>query len=153
MDLATLEGKPAFAVTRHYPVAPGKVWRAWTDAQALKRWWGPFPGDPVSVVELDVCVGGRFRIVFGGPAGDDNECAGEYRVVEPERRLVFSWHWPRTTPDRVSQVTLVFHAVPGGTDLEFRHEGFFDDAARDGHQRGWGVSLERLHAYLHVSKG
>jgi uncharacterized protein YndB with AHSA1/START domain len=148
MEPARLAEKPSLALTRSYSVAPEKVWRAWTDPEAVKRWWGPGPGEPVSLAELDVRVGGRFRIVFGGPDGKLHECAGVYREVEPNRKLVFTWCWPNTTPERVSVVTISFHAVEEGTRLDFRHEQLFDDKARDDHKRGWGESLAKLGAYL-----
>ena len=140
--------KPAFALSRRYPVAPEEVWRAWTDPQAIAKWWGPGGNDPVSMVEVDVRVGGRFRMVFGGTQGLDHECAGIYREVVPNRKLVFTWCWPNSTPDRVSLVTIVFNPAAGGTDLEFRHEQFFDEAARDGHQRGWSESFAKLEIFL-----
>lgn len=64
MEITQLAEKPSLTLKRFYPVAPEKVWRAWTDPQALKKWWGPGRGEPVSVAQLDVRVGGRFRIVF-----------------------------------------------------------------------------------------
>ena len=140
--------KPSLTLTRHYPVGPEKVWRAWTDAQAVKQWWGPGPGEPVSAAELDVRVGGRFRIVFGGQDGKAHTCAGEYQEVVPNRKLVFTWCWPNSTPERVSLVTIEFKPAGGGTDLVFRHEQFFDQAARDGHMRGWTVTLGKLESYL-----
>jgi uncharacterized protein YndB with AHSA1/START domain len=139
-----LATKPSLALNRHYPVAPEKVWRAWTDAEAVKRWWGPGPGEPVSLAELDVRVGGRFRIVFGGPDGKMHECAGVYKEVVPNRKLVFTWHWPNSTPERVSVVTVVFEAVGKGTELHFKHEQLFDEKARDDHKRGWSASLDKL---------
>jgi uncharacterized protein YndB with AHSA1/START domain len=139
-----LATKPSLALNRHYPVAPEKVWRAWTDAEAVKRWWGPGPGEPVSLAELDVRVGGRFRIVFGGPDGKMHECAGVYKEVVPNRKLVFTWHWPNSTPERVSVVTIVFKEVNGETDLLFKHEELFDEKARDDHKRGWSASLDKL---------
>jgi uncharacterized protein YndB with AHSA1/START domain len=139
-----LATKPSLALNRHYPVAPEKVWRAWTDAEAVKRWWGPGPGEPVSLAELDVRVGGRFRIVFGGPDGKMHECAGVYKAVVPNRKLVFTWHWPNSTPERVSVVTIVFEAVGKGTELHFKHEQLFDEKARDDHKRGWSASLDKL---------
>ena len=139
-----LATKPSLALQRHYPVAPEKVWRAWTDAEAVKRWWGPGPGEPVSLAELDVRVGGRFRIVFGGPDGKMHECAGVYKEVVPNRKLVFTWCWPNTTPERVSVVTIVFEAVGKGTELVFKHEQLFDEKARDDHKRGWSGSLDKL---------
>jgi uncharacterized protein YndB with AHSA1/START domain len=140
--------KPSLTLRRHYPVAPEKVWRAWTDPQAIKRWWGPGGHDPVSIAEVDVRVGGRFRMVFGGAQGTAHECAGSYREVVPNRKLVFTWCWPNSTPDRVSQVTILFKPASGGTDLEFRHEQFFDAAARDGHQRGWSETFIKLEEFL-----
>ena len=139
-----LAEKPSLTLSRRYPVAPEKVWRAWTDAEAVKRWWGPGPGEPVSLAELDVRVGGRFRIVFGGPDGKMHECAGVYKEVVPNRKLVFTWHWPNSTPERVSVVTIVFEAVGKGTELHFKHEQLFDEKARDDHKRGWSASLDKL---------
>jgi len=140
--------KPFLNLVRNYPVAPEKVWRAWTDPQAVRKWWGPTSGEPVSLAELDVRVGGRFRIAFGGADGRMHECAGEYREVVPNRKLVFTWSWPRSTPDRISLVTVIFKAVNGGTELDFRHEQFFDEKARDDHKRGWTGVLDKLAEYL-----
>jgi uncharacterized protein YndB with AHSA1/START domain len=140
--------KPALRLERRYRVAPEKLWRAWTDPQALKQWWGSDPGYSVSVAELDVRVGGRFRIVFGGPQGTEHECAGLYQEVLPNRKLVFTWSWPNSTPERISVVTLVFKAAGGGTELDFRHEQFFDEAARDGHKQGWGEAFVKLEQFL-----
>jgi len=148
MEQTRTKDQPALTLARHYPVAPEKVWRAWTDPQAIAKWWGPGGHDPVSLVEVDVRVGGRFRMVFGGPQGKDHECAGVYKEVVPNRRLVFSWCWPNSTPDRVSQVTILFTPAAGGTDLEFRHEQFFDEAARDGHWRGWTETFVKLEQFL-----
>ena len=148
MEQAKLEARPSLVLHRKFAVAPEKVWRAWTDPQAVGRWWGPEAGDPVSLAELDVRVGGRFRIVFGGPEGRLHECAGLYKEVAPNRKLVFTWCWPNSTPERVSQITIVLRAEGGGTDMEFRHEQFFDAAARDGHQRGWTATFAKLEQYL-----
>lgn len=140
--------KPSLTLTRHYPVGPEKVWRAWTEAQAVKKWWGPGPGEPVSAAELDVRVGGRFRITFGGPDGKAHTCAGEYKEVTPNRKLVFTWCWPNSTPERVSVVTILFKAVPSGTDLTFKHEQLFDEKVRDDHKRGWSGTLDKLAEFL-----
>jgi uncharacterized protein YndB with AHSA1/START domain len=148
MDEAKLAEKPSLRLARRYPVAPEKVWRAWTDPQALKRWWGPGGQDPVSLAQLDLRVGGRFRIVFGGPEGTDHEVQGVYREVLPPRRLVFTWTWPRSTPERESLVTLEFRPAHGGTELAFLHEQLFDETVRDNHRRGWSESLAKLETYL-----
>ena len=148
MEQANVQTKPSLVLHRKFPVAPEKVWRAWTEPQALKQWFGPEGPQAVSVADVDARAGGRFRLVFGGPEGKEHEAAGVYKEVVPHKKLVFTWCWPRTTPDRISQVTILLRAEGGGTDFEFRHEQFFDEAARDGHQRGWNVTFNKLEAFL-----
>ena len=143
-----LAEKPSLTLSRRYPVAPEKVYRAWTDPKAVSRWWGPGPGEPVSLAELDVRVGGRFRIVFGGPDGKLHECAGAYKEVVANKKLVFTWSWPNSTPERISVVTIEFRAAGKGTDLLFKHEQLFDEKVRDDHKRGWTGSLDKLEQFL-----
>lgn len=143
-----LAEKPSLNLQRHYPVSPEKVWRAWTDPQALRRWWGPGGPEAVAVVEVDLRVGGRFRILFGGAQGTEHEVQGVYREVVPNRRLVFTWTWPRTTPERESLVSIVFKPVAKGTELDFTHAEHFDETVRDGHKRGWTESFVKLERFL-----
>ena len=153
MEEARLMDKPSLTLSREYAAPPERVWRAWTDAKALKQWWGPAPGEPVSLAELDVRVGGRFRICFGGADGNAHECIGTYQEVAKPSKLVFTWSWPRTTPERESLVTILFNAKGRGTELVFRHERLFDEKVRDDHKRGWSGLLEGLERYLaHESK-
>ena len=148
MDEATLKEKPSLTLTRSYPVPPEKVWRAWTDPEALKRWFGPGGEDPVSLARLDVREGGRFRIVFGGPDGKAHDVQGVYKEVVPNRRLVFTWTWPNSTPERESVITIEFRAAGRGTELVFRQEQFFDSTVRDNHRRGWTESFVKLERFL-----
>ena len=152
MEKARLRQKPSLTLKRRYPVAPGKVWRAWTDPQAIAKWWGPAPNEPVSLAQTDVRVGGRFRVVFGGPDGKAHECQGVYREVAANRKLVFTWTWPNSTPERESLVTITLRAANGGTELDFRHEQLFDEKVRDNHKRGWSGSLDKLERFLALDK-
>ena len=146
-----VDEKPQIRLIRRYPVAPASVWRAWTDPQALSAWFGPGEPNSVTLAELDVRPGGRYRVRFHTQDGEAHEVSGAYEEVVPERRLVFSWAW-RSTPDRVSRVTLGLRPVSGGTELDFLHERFFDEAARDGHQRGWTATFAKLEAWLQASR-
>ena len=152
-----LKEKPFLTLERRYPVAPEKVWRAWTDPEALKRWWGPGGPEQVALVQLDVRVGGRFRIVFGGAQGRDHEVQGVYKEVVPPTfttigKLVFTWTWPNSTPERESVVTIVFKQTgtgkTAGTELAFRHEQLFDETVRDNHGRGWSEAFVKLERFL-----
>jgi len=152
MEQAKLTEKPSLTLSRHYPVAPEKVWRAWTEPEAVMKWWGPGPDEPVSVAQLDVRVGGRFRIVFGGPDGKAHECQGVYKEVAPHRKLVFTWTWPNSTPERESLVTITFRVAGKGTELVFLHEQLFDEKVRDDHKQGWSGAFDKLERYLAQGK-
>ncbi|MEP6790017.1 MAG: SRPBCC domain-containing protein [Ramlibacter sp.] len=136
---------PELRLSRHYPAAPEKVWRAWTDPQALSRWFGPGDTESVTRAELDVRVGGRYHIAFRTTDGEEHDVSGVYEEVEQNRKLVFSWAW-KSTPERVSLVSIELTPVPGGTQLDFVHSRFFDQAARDGHERGWTGTFAKLDA-------
>ncbi len=85
--------------------------------------------------EADVRVGGRFRFSFSADS-EYCEVGGVYREVIADRRLVFSWAW-HSTPEGESQVTVALRPDGDGTLLTLHHEQLFDQAARDGHARGW----------------
>ena len=150
MPHARLQEPPKLSITRRYPVAPEKVWRAWTDPQALSRWFGPGGPDSVTRADMDVRVGGRYHIVFHTPDGEDHDVSGVYQEVVANRRLVFTWAW-KSTPERVSQVSIELRPVPEGTELHFVHEMFFDQQARDNHERGWLPTFDKLEAFLSAS--
>jgi uncharacterized protein YndB with AHSA1/START domain len=146
MAESPLEQKPQLRIVRRYPVAREKVWQAWTEPQALSRWFGPGPADSVTLAELDVREGGSYRIAFAS-GGERHEVGGVYQVVRPHERLVFSWAW-HTTPERVSRISLALREVEGGTELEFVQDRFFDRQARDNHARGWTGTFAKLDALL-----
>ena len=142
---ATGSERPSLTLRRHYPVACEKVWRAWTEPQALKAWFGPEEIIEVPVAEVDLRVGGQFRVRMHAADGETHEVSGTYLEVVPNRKLVFSWAW-KSTPERVSRVTVALRPVDAGTELSLLHEGFFDEAARDNHQRGWFGTFAKLDA-------
>jgi len=133
-------------ISRNYAVEPDRVWRAWTDPQALSQWFGP--GNPSSTTaEVDLRPGGRYRIVFTGTSGEMNEVAGVYQEVVPHSRLVFTWAF-KSTPDRVSRVSIELTPRAGGTELRFMHDHFYDEEARAGHEAGWQCGFANLDALL-----
>ena len=107
------------------------------------RWWGVT--DPVlsPTAETDLRIGGRFRVQFSTPDGERHSVSGVYREIVPDQKLVFSWAW-QSTPERESQVTVDLKSDNAGTLLTLTHEQFFDEAARDGHSRGWTMALDNL---------
>ena len=139
--------RTTLTLTRHVKAPAERVFQAWTSGEALKRWFGPSDSMIVSVADIDVEVGGRYRIVMQEPGGEAHRVGGVYREIVPNERLVFTWAW-ESTPERESIVTVALRPVDGGTELTLTHVQFFDEAARDRHAHGWTGSLERLARHL-----
>jgi uncharacterized protein YndB with AHSA1/START domain len=126
---------------------PETVFALWIEPAELARWWAP-DGYQAEVDALDVRPGGRWRVVLRG-AANSVAMSGAYRIVEPPRRLVFSWAWedPSGARGHDTEVTVNFEAAPGGTRLVLEHRHFENSQARDRHDAGWAASFTRL-AYI-----
>jgi uncharacterized protein YndB with AHSA1/START domain len=146
MDPRALEQHPQLRITRRYPVAAEKVWRAWTDPQALSGWFGPV--GVVSVeAEMDLRPQGRYSIRFRTADGQQHGVSGVYETVDRPHRLVFGWAW-QSTPERVSRVSLTLREADGGTELELVHDRFFDAVAAGNHERGWTATMRKFDAWM-----
>jgi uncharacterized protein YndB with AHSA1/START domain len=138
--------KPSLTIRRRFDAPPALVFAAWTEPKHMTEWWAT--KDAVTLhAEADLKVGGRFRVVFQTPDGEKHDVSGVFREIAPGEKLVMSWAWA-TTPDRQSQVSLWFRPDGDGTSLTLKHEFFFDETARDNHNRGWNEALDNLNAFL-----
>ena len=142
METAT-EDKTSLHIRRVYEAPVAAVWAAWTDPKQMKQWMGPNDAPRESEVTTDVRVGGRYRIVMHSPDGETHRVGGVYREVVLNKRLVYTWAW-ESTPERESLVTVEFKPTKAGTEVVLAHQRFADTQARDKHQQGWIVCLDRL---------
>ncbi|MGF6754604.1 SRPBCC family protein [Paraburkholderia sp. GAS42] len=139
--------RPSLTLQRRLNASPEKVYGAWTEPAQIAKWMHP-AGNDVVHAEMDVRVGGRFRVILHAPDGEKHDVSGVYREVVPGERLVFTWAW-HSTPERESLVTVALRRDGDATVLTLTHEQFFDEAARDNHRSGWTDALdclERLYA-------
>ena len=127
---------------RVLPFPPAAVFAAWIDPARLAGWMSPFGA---ARADVDARVGGRFRIVMLGP-DRTIEHTGEYREVDPPRRLVFTWRSPYTGAAG-SLVTIELRPVDGGTELTLVHARLPADRVEP-HAGGWGSLLDGLARHL-----
>jgi uncharacterized protein YndB with AHSA1/START domain len=73
--------------------------------------------------------------------------SGVYQEVVENRKLAFTWAW-KSTPERVSLVTIELRPTAQGTEMDFRHDRFFDQAARENHERGWMATFAKLDRFV-----
>lgn len=145
---AGLATKPSLTIKRRVNAAPSKIYAAWTDPEKLAAWFGPSKVKEGSLqAETDLRVGGRYRISFDATDGEHFQVSGVYREIVPNELLVMSWAW-HSTPERESQLTISLKPDGAGTLLTLHHEQFFNEAARDGHEKGWNELLGKLEQFL-----
>jgi uncharacterized protein YndB with AHSA1/START domain len=83
----TLPTDEQILITREFDAPRHLVFRAWTEPELVKRWWHANRGE-VTVAEMDVRVGGRWRWVMVTPDGLEVGFHGEYRELVPDERIV-----------------------------------------------------------------
>jgi len=133
-------------VVRIVSASIDRVWSAWTDPAEMKRWYAP-ESLTTPEVEVDLRVGGAYRIVMEGPDGQ-HIAKGKFTVIEELRELAFSWKW-EGSPESKTQVMITFEEVePGKTKIVLRHDGFVDDKSQTMHTQGWESSFNKLEKHL-----
>ena len=142
-----LGARNSLKLKRFFPVAPEKVWRAWTDAQALGQWFRPNASFSIPVAQADVRAGGSFRVLMVDAKGEEFDLSGVYREVVPGRRLVMTWGW-KNQPGHESLVTVDLRPLHGGTQLELRHDLYVDFDNQPTHEEGWNGAFDKLELFL-----
>jgi len=74
-------------ITREFDAPRHLVYKAWTSAELIERWWHANRGR-VTLVEIDLRVGGRWRQVMIAEDGTEVGFHGEYREIVPNERIV-----------------------------------------------------------------
>jgi uncharacterized protein YndB with AHSA1/START domain len=155
-----------FVITRVFDAPRDRIWRAWTEPERLKHWWGP-KGFACTHCTVDLRPGGLMHYCLRAPDGQEMWGRFIYREVVKPQKLVFvvafsdpkgritshpmSPDWPQQILSTVEfavqgQKTLVtVHWTPiEATDLERKT---FEDGAPS-MQQGWTGTFEQLESYL-----
>jgi uncharacterized protein YndB with AHSA1/START domain len=126
---------------------PERLFMAWTQPEQLKKWWGPKSVACVDA-EVDLRVGGRYRIANKFPDGNLVWITGEFQIIEPPRKLVYTWRiGPESQPAELVTVSFEPRAT-GGTEVIVIHERIPNKIARDTHEQGWFGCLDGLAKFL-----
>jgi len=130
-------------VTRTFNAPARIVFEAWTRPELFKRWWVPrSAGVSLLSCEMDVRVGGGYRLVFGIDASEPMEFFGRYIEVTPYSRLAWT-----NEEDGGEAVTTVTFEEKGGKTLLVMHELYPSKEAFDadaGKYDGIRETLEQL---------
>ena len=121
-----------------------KVFAAWTQAEAVARWFAPGAAYKCAVPTLEARPGGTYRIEMAHSGGNVHFVGGVYREVVPPSRLVFTWAWEKNPERGETLVTVELFEDGGRTRLVLTHELFPSVEVRDSHAAGWNGGLDQI---------
>ena len=135
------------AITRTFNGPARIVFDAWTKPELFKRWWVPkSAGMSLLSCEMDVRVGGKYRLVFAA-SPEPMAFFGKYLEVVPQKRLA----WTNEEGGDGGAVTTVTFEEQGAKTLVVMHELYPSKEAFDaemGHEAGLGETFEQLDELL-----
>jgi uncharacterized protein YndB with AHSA1/START domain len=133
-------------VVRRLIRAPAQVvFEAWTQPEHLIKWWGP-RGVECPEAQVDLRVGGTYRIANRFPDGKVVWIQGAFEEIDPPRRLLYSW-W-MDDPGAPQRVEVRFEAREGATEVVITHARIPTARSRDEHEAGWQGCLDGLSEVL-----
>ncbi len=136
-------------IERILPADPETVFEAWTNPDILAKWWGP-DGVTIPNHELDVRPGGKWSTTMHSDEMGNRTVSGEYRTIDPPKRLVFTWGWidDDGTRGHETEVDVTFDRIETGTRMKLVQTVFENAHQRDMHNMGWDSSFDCLERSL-----
>lgn len=146
----TLPSDNEILVTREFDAPAELVFDVWTTPEHVRNWWG-WERDPMTVCEIDLRVGGKWRFVSQNEEYGEIDFYGEYKEIDRPHRLV-STEIFAPYPDSPGLNTLTLEEKDGVTTMKLRSEYPTKDA-RDaviasGMESGLQHSLDRADRVL-----
>jgi uncharacterized protein YndB with AHSA1/START domain len=133
-------------VTRRFAAPARHVFDAWTTEAFVREWYG-YADFKMTVCDIDLVVGGRWRWVHEMPDGTEIAFSGVYREIVRPTRLVFSEVF-EMMPGSDFEVTMTFDETEGVTTL-VTHMRYQSQEHRDGHlQSGMEAGTKQVHERL-----
>ena len=144
-------GELTLEISRVFHAVLPAVFNAFVVADEMKKWWGP-QGFTIPSLDYEPRVGASYRIEMKPPAAESVFLSGEFKVVDPPERLVYSFSWEDPDPDDVpNMVELSFLDLAGSAKVSLFHGPFKTEARRQLLHDGWTESFDKLERVLSES--
>jgi uncharacterized protein YndB with AHSA1/START domain len=148
MSRSAGESPDTVRVERTFDRPAQHVFEAWTTVDVLKRWWHAEHGWETPSAELDLRLGGAIRVTMRNPEdGTEYAGGGEYTVIDPPRRLAFTWTWYDDPEGARQLIEVEFIGHGDRTTVVLTNSGL-PEGETDDYRDGWNSSFDNLEAAL-----
>lgn len=148
MDTATAVEEFSLTMDRTYKATKQAVYEAWTTRDALTEWFAPTKEMSTIVHEMEMQVGGKYRIEMLEPDGTSHVTHGEYVALNPFDQIIFTWEWESDEMEVNSLVTIDIKEKDGLTNMVLTHDQLGSQYSVDIHNEGWTGCIAQLDAYM-----
>jgi len=132
------------------------AFKAWTSPEHIQQWMQPEPGMVVPLANMDLRVGGKYRIQMKMPDGEYFTAVGVFKEVKAPERLVYTWDWEKDgsgaefgeVEGKPSLITVEFLKRGERTEMVLTHSRFATVESRDSHAQGWGKIVESFATFV-----
>ena len=136
--------KNKVTLQRVLTASPEKVFKAFSDADAMASWFPPY-GFVCKVHSSDFRVGGKYKMSFTNfTTGNSHSFGGEYLEIIPNERLKYSDQFDDPNFPGQIMTTVELREVSVGTELMILQEGIPDAIPAEMCYLGWQESLDKL---------
>ena len=123
-----------------------RLFACFTQPELLSQWHAP--SDTMTAkAEVNLQVGGHYRIAMTDTDGKVHTAIGEFHEIDAPNKLVYSWSW-EGGDDLKTTITINFKAVGNQTEVELTHQGFVQEEVTQHHSQGWSGIFQRLALFL-----
>ncbi len=162
-----MNSEQGIVIERMFDASPELVWKAWTDPELVKQWWGP-EGFTAPSIKIDLRVGGKYIYAMRGPEGSEWDkvmySAGVYKEIVPNEKMVVTNYFSDENGDKLPPltfgqdpnfpdemtVTVLFEEVEDGkTKLSLIYpkpetKEHMEAMLKSGMKEGWNSSLDKM---------
>lgn len=127
-----------------------RVFDAWTQPEHLKNWWRANPEWSTEIADVDLQVGGQYRLGMRDPEQEGPfVCFGEFLEITPPEKLVYTWSWEAPAMDvGKTLVTVEFLEKGDAAEIVLTHERFPSAEAASKHHEGWLACINHCAALV-----
>jgi len=144
------------SINRKFNLPLSTIWKAWTEPESFKKWWGP-TNYTCTYCTIDLRVGGKYLANMKDKEGNEVFGTGTYKEIVPNKKLVMSDHFADSKgniipapkemkgewPEEGALITLELSENDGKTSLSMEQEGIPVEMYEDCIQ-GWQESFDKM---------
>jgi uncharacterized protein YndB with AHSA1/START domain len=133
-------------IKRVFNISLNVLWTIWTERQHITVWFGSDPNGTVLSTDVDLSVGGKYKISFQDSNGAVHTAFGEYLEIVEFVKLRYTWEWA-SEPGFVTEVTVEFRPQGEKTLLKFTHANL-NPSSSHGYLEGWNGTFDKIVAKI-----